>query len=275
MEHGKHAVALLTETDENEALAKAKSIDNLNDRRKELDTQTAKEALQQIVENGEENHYTTVVFSPHWNKGVIGIVASRLIETYYRPTLVFTQSGDKYAASARSVVGFDIYQALEACSPYLEQFGGHKYAAGLTLRPEQYPLFKQAFERTVAERISKDELTPKLTIDTVLPLSRITLKMYNVLKQFQPFGPANLPPIFYAENVIDTGFAQRIGKNSEHLKLNVKEKGTLQSFPAIAFGLGDKLPLVRSGQPFRIVYSIEENLWNGIRSLQLQIRDLQ
>ncbi|MBI1646468.1 single-stranded-DNA-specific exonuclease RecJ [Capnocytophaga sp. 051621] len=275
IEHGKYAVALLTEPDAEKALLKAQEIDELNTHRKELDSSIAAEALDQIERNGEQNRYTSVVLNEEWHKGVIGIVASRLIEHYYRPTVVFTKSGDKYAASARSVQGFDIYEALEQCSEHLEQFGGHKYAAGLTLLPEQYPLFKEAFETVVKQTINPELRTPKLSIDTALPLSKLTQKFYNVLKQFEPFGPCNLPPLFYAENVVDTGFAKHIGKNNEHLKLCLREVGSAPYFDAVGFSLGHKLPLITSGKPFSIVYSVEENLWNGKLSLQLQIRDIK
>ncbi|ASF44101.1 single-stranded-DNA-specific exonuclease RecJ [Capnocytophaga endodontalis] len=275
IEHGKYAVALLTEPNAEKALLKAQEIDELNTHRKELDSSIAAEALDQIERNGEQNRYTSVVLNEEWHKGVIGIVASRLIEHYYRPTIVFTKSGDKYAASARSVQGFDIYEALEQCSEHLEQFGGHKYAAGLTLLPEQYPLFKEAFETVVKQTIDPELRTPKLSIDTALPLSKLTQKFYNVLKQFEPFGPCNLPPLFYAENVVDTGFAKHIGKNNEHLKLCLREVGSAPYFDAVGFSLGHKLPLITSGKPFSIVYSVEENLWNGKLSLQLQVRDIK
>ena len=275
IEHGKYAVALLTEPDAEKALLKAQEIDKLNTHRKELDSYIAEQALGQIESNGEQNRYTSVVLNEKWHKGVIGIVASRLIEHYYRPTIVFTKSGDKYAASARSVQGFDIYEALEQCSEYLEQFGGHKYAAGLTLLPEQYPLFKEAFETVVKQTINPELRTPKLSIDTALPLSKLTQKFYNILKQFEPFGPQNLPPLFYAENVVDTGFAKHIGKTNEHLKLCLREVGNTAYFDAIGFGLAYKLPLITSGKPFSIVYSVEENVWNGKVSLQLQVRDIR
>ena len=275
IEHGKYAVALLTEPDAEKALLKAQEIDELNTHRKELDSYIAAQALGQIESNGEQNRYTSVVLNEEWHKGVIGIVASRLIEHYYRPTIVFTKSGDKYAASARSVQGFDIYEALEQCSEYLEQFGGHKYAAGLTLLPEQYPLFKEAFETVVKQTINPELRTPKLSIDTALPLSKLTQKFYNILKQFEPFGPQNLPPLFYAENVVDTGFAKHIGKTNEHLKLCLREVGNTTYFDAIGFGLAHKLPLITSGKPFSIVYLVEENVWNGKVSLQLQVRDIR
>ena len=275
IEHGKYAVALLTEPDAEKALLKAQEIDELNTHRKELDSYIAEQALGQIESNGEQNRYTSVVLNEEWHKGVIGIVASRLIEHYYRPTIVFTKSGDKYAASARSVQGFDIYEALEQCSEYLEQFGGHKYAAGLTLLPEQYPLFKEVFETVVKQTIDPELCIPKLSIDTALPLSKLTQKFYNILKQFEPFGPQNLPPLFYAENVVDTGFAKHIGKTNEHLKLCLREVGNTTYFDAVGFGLAHKLPLITSGKPFSIVYSVEENVWNGKVSLQLQVRDIR
>ena len=275
IEHGKYAVALLTEPNAEKALLKAQEIDELNTHRKELDSYIAEQALGQIESNGEQNRYTSVVLNEEWHKGVIGIVASLLIEHYYRPTIVFTKSGDKYAASARSVQGFDIYEALEQCSEHLEQFGGHKYAAGLTLLPEQYPLFKEAFETVVKQTINPELCIPKLSIDTALPLSKLTQKFYNILKQFEPFGPCNLPPLFYAENVVDTGFAKHIGKNNEHLKLCLREVGSAPYFDAVGFSLGHKLPLITSGKPFSIVYSVEENLWNGKLSLQLQVRDIK
>nr|WP_314290582.1 single-stranded-DNA-specific exonuclease RecJ [uncultured Capnocytophaga sp.] len=275
IEHGKYAVALLTEPNEAQAIFRAKEIEQLNTHRKELDSLIASEALAQIEENTEQDRYTTVVLNEEWHKGVIGIVASRLIEHYYRPTLVFTKSGDKYAASARSVQGFDIYEALEQCSEYLEQFGGHKYAAGLTLRPKQYPLFKEAFEKVVAKNIDPSLRIPKLTIDTVLPLSKVSEKIYRIIKQFEPFGPLNLPPLFYAENVIDTGWAKTIGEDQSHLKLTLREVGSETYFGAVGFGLAHKLSIVTSGKPFCIVYSIEENVWNGKVSLQLQVRDIR
>ncbi len=275
IEHGRLAIVLLTENNYDEALAKVKKIEALNQERKALDHSIAEEALEQIRQRGEENHYTTVVYNEAWHKGVIGIVASRLMETYYRPTLVFTKSGDKYAASARSVRGFDIYEALEQCSAYIEQFGGHTYAAGLTLLPEQYEPFKAAFEQIVAQSLPTELRAPQLKIDATLPIEEITAKKYAILKQFEPFGPENMTPVFYAGNVVDTGYARAIGNKEEHLKLTVKDRGGKQYLPAVGFSLGHKLPLVKSGRPFQIVYSIEENHFNGQTSLQLHIRDIR
>jgi len=189
MKHGNYAVELLTEMDYEAALNFATSIEKFNLERKEIDKKITYEALQQIKSANEEEKFSTVVYSEDWHKGVIGIVASRLIESYYRPTLVFTKSGDKLAASARSVKGFDIYEALEQCSEYLEQFGGHKYAAGLTLTPDQYIPFKEKFEAVVKKTIDKELLIPEITIDSTLYLSEITPKFFRILKQMGPFGP--------------------------------------------------------------------------------------
>src|SRR5690606_18818156 len=189
MKHGNHAVTLLTETDFNLAIKYAQEIEQFNSDRKETDKQITHEALLQIESQNEKERFTSVVYHETWHKGVIGIVASRLIETYYRPTLVFTKSGDKLAASARSVSGFDVYNALEACAIHIEQFGGHKYAAGLTLKFENYDLFKQAFEDEVSKTIDKSLLIPEIRIDAQIDLKDITPKFYRILKQFAPFGP--------------------------------------------------------------------------------------
>lgn len=275
IEHGLFAVNLLTEKSHSKATEKAKEINLFNDERKELDALIAREALLQIENNGEQNRFSTVVYDASWHKGVIGIVASRLIETYYRPTVVFTKSGGKLAASVRSVQGFDVYEALEQCALYIEQFGGHKYAAGLTIKPENYDSFKQKFEEVVSQTLPEDLQEPKIIIDTELPLEKITPKLFGILKQFEPFGPQNMNPVFYAQNVIDTGFAKCIGKDNKHLRLTLKDANGKEYFTAVGFGLGHKLDLVKSGKPFEIVYSIEENHWNGNVFLQLKIRDLR
>ena len=206
---------------------------------------------------------------------MIGIVASRLTEIYFRPTVVITRDGDFATGSARSVMGFDIYSAIKSCRDLLINFGGHTYAAGLTLLPEQYPDFKEAFEQVVAQKLANLPHDPKICFDTQLPLSKITEKLIGVLKRFEPFGPNNLPPLFYAENVIDTGFAKAIGKDEKHLKLNLREVGSPHYFGAVAFDLADRLPIVESGRPFSIIYSIEENIWNGIIRPQLRVRDIK
>ncbi|HEY4627968.1 MAG TPA: DHHA1 domain-containing protein, partial [Flavobacterium sp.] len=232
------------------------------------------EALLQIVENQEKERFTSVVFQEDWHKGVIGIVASRLIETYYRPTLVFTKSGDRYAASARSVKGFDVYNALEACSEHLEQFGGHMYAAGMTLKKENYPIFKEAFEKEVERTIHPDMLTPEISIDAEINFTDITPKLTRILKQFEPFGPQNMTPIFLTKNLKDTGYGKPMGQEEEHLRLFVKQNNS-EGIAAIGFGLGDKFDLTTNQKIFDAVYCIDENEWNGKVSLQLRLRDIK
>lgn len=274
IKHGNHAVELLTEFNFEQAQQFASEIETYNSERKDLDKQITKEALLQIEENNEKERYTSVVFQEDWHKGVIGIVASRLIETYYRPTLVFTKSGDKYAASARSVKGFDIYNALEACSEHLEQFGGHMYAAGMTLAAENYLIFKEAFEKVVQESIHPDMLFPEILIDAEINLADITPKFTRILKQFEPFGPQNMTPIFLTKNLKDTGYGKQIGQEDEHLKLFVKQNQS-EGIGAIGFGLGDKLDLTSNQKSFQAVYCIDENEWNGNLSLQLRLKDLK
>ncbi len=274
IKHGLHAVELLNEKDFQKALMLAETIEALNSERKGLDQRITEEALEQIHENNEESRYTSVVYGDHWHKGVIGIVASRLIETFYRPTLVFTKSGDKLAASARSIKGFDVYNALEECSDHLEQFGGHKYAAGLTLFEEQYERFKEEFEKVVARTIDPGIMTPEIIVDSEIEFSQITPKLLRILNQFAPHGPGNRPAIFMASNLRDTGYARQVGADSKHLKLALKQ-GNGQVIPAIGFNLGNKLELVRSGKSVDAVFSIEENEWNGTKNIQLKIRDLR
>ncbi len=275
IKHGLHAVALLTETDFQTAQEYASEIEQYNINRKDLDKQITIDALQQIEKNKEENQYSSVVFDANWHKGVIGIVASRLIETYYRPTLVFTQSGDYLAASARSVKGFDVYNALEACSAYIEQFGGHKYAAGLTLKPENYDSFKLKFEEVVKNSIPKELLTPEITIDAEIYLSNITPKFYRIIEQFGPFGPQNMKPVFMARGLRDNGYGKKVGGNEEHLKLSIISGADDKTYNAIGFGLGDKFDLINNGKPFDAVFTIEENHWNGITSLQFILKDIK
>lgn len=274
MEHGNQAVALLSATDPEQALELAKSIEQNNLDRRQADEQITKEALLQIEEAGEQERFTTVVYDPSWHKGVIGIVASRLTETYYRPTLVFTKSGDKLAASARSVRGFDVYEALSKCAEHIEQFGGHKYAAGLTLLPERYEGFKQAFERVVKETIDPKLLTREQRIDAELPFDAIDPKFYRVLKQFAPFGPGNMAPVFMSEGVKDAGYAKAVGSDATHLKASFSQGGK-HRFDAIGFGLADRLKLLQNGQSVRVAYALDENEWQGRVSLQLKLKDIQ
>jgi single-stranded-DNA-specific exonuclease len=274
MKHGNHAVTLLTETDYNLAIEYAIDIDQFNTERRDTDQRITEEALLQIEAKKEQERFTTVVYNEKWHKGVIGIVASRLTETYYRPTLVFTKSGDKLAASARSISGFDVYNALEACSEHIEQFGGHKYAAGLTLKEEHYEAFKQAFEDEVSKTIDRSLLTPEIKVDLKIDLKDITSKFYRIIRQFAPFGPGNMTPIFMTENLKDTGYGKGVGEDEKHLRLTVTQSGK-EKIVCIGFGLGDKMDLVSNKKPFKAVYSIDENEWNGKVSLQLKLRDIK
>ena len=274
MKHGQYAVDLLTETNVKTAEVYAKEIEDFNTDRREADKQITIEALEHIKKQEEQERFTTVVYSQNWHKGVIGIVASRLIETYYRPTLVFTKSGDKLAASARSVKGFDVYNALEACTEYIEQFGGHKYAAGLTLKEENYEAFKQKFEDVVESTIDKRLLTPEISIDTQIELNDITPKFYRILSQFAPFGPGNMSPIFISDNLQDTGYGKCVGEDDKHLRITVKQPNS-DKIVCIGFGLGDRLSLIKEKKSFKAVYSIDENEWKGNVSLQLKLRDIK
>jgi len=274
IKHGNHAVELLTEFNFEQAQQFASEIEQYNSDRKDLDKRITKEAFQQILENQEEERFSTVVFQEDWHKGVIGIVASRLIETYYRPTLVFTKSGDKYAASARSVKGFDVYNALDACSEHLEQFGGHMYAAGMTLKAENYSTFKEAFENQVSATILPEMRTPEIEIDAEINFTDITPKLIRILKQFEPFGPQNMTPVFMTKDVKDTGYGKTLGAEEEHLRLFVKQFNS-DGIAAIGFGLGKKLDITKNQNPFQLAYSLAENEWNGTVSNQLILKDIR
>jgi single-stranded-DNA-specific exonuclease len=272
IKHGNNAVELLIEEDFDKAIKFSNEIDIFNNQRREIDKTITSQALIQIEKNKEKSNFSTVVFQEDWHKGVIGIVASRLIEKYYRPTLVFTKSNDCYAASARSVKGFDIYNAIESCKDYLIQYGGHKYAAGLTLKPDNFLKFKNAFEKIVKNSIDSKLMTPSIQVDEKIKLSTITPKFYRILKQFAPFGPSNKKPVFLSENLIDTGFCKTVGEENNHLKCIVTQKG--YKFSSIGFGIGEKIGLIKNKTPFNAVYNIEENYWNGKTSMQLKLIDL-
>ncbi|QNK76916.1 single-stranded-DNA-specific exonuclease RecJ [Winogradskyella sp. PAMC22761] len=282
MKHGNYAVRLLSETDFNLAETYALEIEDYNSDRRETDKRITEEALIQIEDNKEQEGFTTVVYDESWHKGVIGIVASRLIETYYRPTLVFTKSGDKLAASARSVKGFDVYNALEACSEHIEQFGGHKYAAGLTLLPENYDAFKAKFESVVKETIDPKLLMEELKIDLDIELGEIDDKLMRILKQFAPFGPGNMSPTFMSQNLKDTGWGKCVGEDDKHIRLTATqslnacaEQSRSNKIVCIGFGLGDKIDIIRDKKLFSAAYAIDENHWNGTVSLQLKLKDIK
>ena len=273
MKHGNYAVELLTEMDFDAAAEFAASIEIFNADRKELDKKITDEAIIQIIDNEEEKGFSTVVYQEDWHKGVIGIVASRLIEKYYRPTLVFTKSGDMLAASARSVKGFDVYNALQECEEFIEQFGGHKYAAGLTLRPENYTNFKDKFEEVVERTIDTKLLSPEISVDAAIDFSEITPKFFRIIQQMAPFGPLNMKPVFSSTSVRDNGYGKQVGANNAHLKLNLFQGDNKKTFNAIGFNLGTKMELVQND--FDVVYALDENEWNGHKTLQLVLKDVR
>ena len=273
MKHGNYAVELLTEMDFDAAAEFAASIEIFNADRKELDKKITDEAIIQIIDNEEEKGFSTVVYQEDWHKGVIGIVASRLIEKYYRPTLVFTKSGDMLAASARSVKGFDVYNALQECEEFIEQFGGHKYAAGLTLRPENYTNFKDKFEEVVERTIDTKLLSPEISVDAAIDFSEITPKFFRIIQQMAPFGPLNMKPVFSSTSVRDNGYGKQVGANNAHLKLNLFQGDNKKTFNAIGFNLGTKMEFVQND--FDVVYALDENEWNGHKNLQLVLKDIK
>ncbi|MDD3721722.1 MAG: single-stranded-DNA-specific exonuclease RecJ [Lutibacter sp.] len=272
--HGNYAVELLTELDFASAVKFAAEIEQNNNDRKDLDKLITQEALLQIEENKEQENYSTVVYDENWHKGVIGIVASRLIETHYKPTLVFTKSGDKLAASARSVKGFDVYEALEKCSEFIEQFGGHKYAAGLTLKEENYQNFKLKFEEVVKNTLPKELRTPEIAIDAEISLSEITPKFFRIMNQLSPFGPQNMKPIFMCGGLRDNGYGKKVGSDETHLKLNIFEGTNQTTYNAIGFGMGDKYEMIQNKNAFKAAFCIDENEWNGYKTLQLLLKDI-
>ena len=274
IKHGNNAVELLMEESFDNAISFSKEIEEFNLERRGLDKIITGQALKQIVDNKEQNNFSTVVFQEDWHKGVIGIVASRLIEKHYKPTLVFTKSNDMLAASARSVKGFDVYNAIEACKVHLIQFGGHKYAAGLTLKPADYLAFKKCFEEYVEKNIDKKSLSPVILVDEKIELAEITPKFYRILKQFAPFGPANKQPVFCSENLTDSGYGKTVGEEDKHLKLSLLQKNSTV-FKSIGFGLGDKFPLIKNKAEFKAVFNIDENNWNGVKSTQLKVLDIK
>lgn len=270
MEHAEKAVRFLIGRD----LDKATELEYLNTQRKTTDEQITEQALCMILSQGEEEAPATVVFSQDWHKGVIGIVASRLIETYYRPTIVFTQSGDVLAASARSVKGFNLYEALCECKDELIQFGGHTAAAGMTLRPENYERFKQKFQEVVERTLPQELRSPKLTLSGELPLADITYTFYRCLQRFVPFGPKNMTPIFYAHGVL-VKEVRRVGKDFSHLRMILTDPKSNHDFVAVGFGLAPQKELIESGQPLTIAYQLTENSWQARTSLELIIKGVK
>jgi single-stranded-DNA-specific exonuclease len=275
MESGHNSVELLISNNIETAIERAEQINQFNTERRSLDTTITQQAIE-IIANDPDFHkkHTNIVYNPDWHKGVLGIVASRLTEHFYKPTIILTKANGLITGSARSVKDFDIYNAIDKCYDLLEHFGGHKFAAGMSLKPENLEAFMERFDKIVAETIEKRMTIPEIEIDAKIRLTSISGKFYKILKQFAPFGPENMSPIFMTEGVVDTGYACVVGKN--HLKLSVIHPD-ISGFPlaAIAFQQGDKLQIVQNGQPFSICYHIEENEWNGHISLQLNIKDIK
>ncbi|MFH0842427.1 MAG: single-stranded-DNA-specific exonuclease RecJ [Bacteroidota bacterium] len=277
METGGRAVELLISSDTKLATGMSKEINNYNNERRTIDRVITTEAMRMISEDTwAVNAKTTVLFNPLWKKGVIGIVASRLIETYYRPTVILTESNGFATGSARSVQGYDLYQAIEACSDLLESFGGHMFAAGLTLKKENIKPFTERFEQFVSSTITEDQMLPRVLVDTELSFPEISEEFFNVMNQFQPYGPENMTPIFVSKGVFDSGTGRMVGANGEHLKLDLCHESTgAKTIPAIAFGQANHFEYIRKGNPFDICYSVEMNEFRGNRNLQLNIRDIK
>lgn len=275
IESGRNSVRLLVCEAREEALKIAEQINNNNTERKNLDSLATLQALENIRQNPNLlNSKSTVLYNPDWHKGVIGIVASRLTEHYYRPTIVLTLSGELVTGSARSVKDFDVYEAIDSCSDLLEHFGGHKYAAGLSLKPENLAIFIERFEAAVVQCLAGRELVPEIEVDCLLPLNAINSRFFNVLKQFAPFGPGNMAPLFRTDGIVDAGGSRVVGKN--HLKLSVVHPEISGGpFSAIAFQQGEQIDKIEKGIPFNMCYHIEENDWNGTVSLQLNSKDIK
>jgi len=273
IDHAKDAVKLLISKSLQEAKDFSSSIDDQNNVRKDFDLKITEEALALIEENVVlKSRKSTVLYKSDWHKGVIGIVASRLTEKYYRPTIILTETNGHIAGSCRSVIGFDLYEALSECADLLEQFGGHKYAAGLTMSLDNVSLFQDRFEEVVARRISPEMLTQEIQIDAKLQLKDIDARFFRILQQFEPFGPQNESPIFLSKKVSSVGPAFPVGTN--HLKMTVVQEDS-PSFDCIGFGLAEHIDHINSGQSFDICYSIEENVWRNKRNLQLNIKGIR
>ena len=275
IEKASDSVRLLLAEKMSHAEKLASAINDLNTERRSLDNNITEEALA-MIENDPllKNAKSTVLYNENWHKGVIGIVASRLTDTYYRPTIILTRSNNLITGSARSIKHFDVYDAIDHCSDLLEHFGGHKYAAGLSMKSENLDAFKEKFHRFVSQTIDDEILIPEIEIDIVLNFSQIAPKFLRILKQFAPFGPGNMAPIFRTDQVVDTGRIRVVGKN--HLKLELMQlQERSDPISAIAFQQGDHFKAIKSGRPFSVCYHIEENEWQGKINMQLNVKDIQ
>jgi len=268
---------LLVTENQKKAEQIAEKVNTCNESRKHIDRHITQEALKMIsTEPGFREKKATVLYNSEWHKGVVGIVASRMIEIYHRPTIILTASNGLATGSARSVPGFNVYNALEECSDLLENFGGHQYAAGLTLDIKNIREFKRRFEDIVERTITEDQLIPQINIDASIDLNEITPKFFRILKQFQPFGPENLSPVFAVKNVVDSGDSRLVGSSKEHIKLSLTQLNNhTPVFPGIAFGQSNHFSHIQTGKPFDICFSVEENNFRGLKNLQLNIKDIK
>ena len=277
MESGRLAVELLTAADDRTAARIASQINDNNNERKSIDREITREALE-MVQNGKciACKNATIVYNPAWNKGVVGIVASRLVEAFYKPTFVLTKSNGFVTGSARSVRGFDLYDSIERCADLLENFGGHIYAAGLTLKEENLPEFARRIEEYVAEHLTVEMSTPVVEVDSRLDFSQITPKFFRILKQFQPFGPGNNAPVFLTENVYDDGNGRKVGPAAQHLKLElIQESQPYHQIGAIGFNMAEYFDHIKAGNPIDICYSVVENYYRGNSTIQLRLKDMR
>ncbi|MCD7973553.1 MAG: single-stranded-DNA-specific exonuclease RecJ [Candidatus Azobacteroides sp.] len=277
IQSGREAVELLVTKDLTVAREKSNNINQYNDTRRELDKNITIEA-NAVLEKKDfinSSRKSIVIYDELWHKGVVGIVASRLSEEYYRPTIILTKSGELITGSARSVPGFDIYKAIDSCRDLLENFGGHMYAAGLSMKEEILPEFKKRFEKYVTENIEAEQLIPQIEIDAVIDFKDITPQFFKILKQFNPFGPENMKPVFCTKKVYDYGSSRLVGKDLSHLKLEVIDNKSQNIMNGIAFGMHEHNEYIKSSKPFDICYTIEENTFNGKTSIQLMIKDIR
>jgi len=272
MDDAKKAVQLFIQKDANKALKFAEMLHHDNTDRKEADSSITEEALDIIRNNAKFlNKKTTVVYQEHWHKGVVGIVASRLIETYYRPTVVLTKSGDLVTGSARSVIGFNLYEAIHACRQYLIGYGGHFAAAGLTMLPEQVTAFSEAFENAVSATILPESLVPEVLIDAEVSFSELSPTFYNILTQMEPFGPENMRPVFIAKKVKDTGYSKIV--KEQHIRFSVQQDNIILT--GIGFNMVEKFQLLQKQQPIDVIFTLDLNEWNGEKNLQLKVIDIR
>ena len=273
IQQARDAVELLVAKDKNFAWQRCLEIDHQNDVRKDLDKTITEEALEKLKADATvDSKSSVVVYDPDWHKGVIAIVASRLSEKYYRPAVVLTKSNGMVTGSARSIPGFDIYSAIESCRDLLENFGGHMYAVGLAMKEENLPVFEARFEQFVAENIQPDQRSPQVDIDAMLDFKDITPRFYKTLRQFNPFGPENNKPIFCTKGVFDSGYSKLVGKNNEHLKLDVRDGSSDTIMNGIAFRQCAFYEPLRQNKPLAICYTLEDNKFNA---LQLMVKDIK